>query len=498
MRDKKYIWIGIVLLALIGVLLSLKMCQRTAPSVSELPIEQPVSPALSANLEKSIPPVEPVKPAVEEKSIKEVKKTASPVTIKKTTPPSPVMQPPPVVIHKELIPKNIEIVRVYYVNFLAAPGSSVEFDINGSGFTSEFQKMITVKSGHPQVSVKNLMLITANQIHGTLVIGPEAPTIVSFPQVLINDKVVFQAQDPFGIIRPGEVLNVIFTEMGESGRTGKFRVFTNLTEEMFKEFKVTTATSAIVIADLTPTFPFIVDGEIQIGPAASGDYGMKVELGRNVLWDRPGIIRVVQPNVGQAGLIQRIFPMEGFYRPGDRAKFLIQGSGFQPQDAQLLSAQVEGFTVEASTFTYLAPGRMELSFRIPTTAPENRVFPVAIKQGEQVLLNVPNLFAVVARNWLRELRVEPDLGAGGVSTVQLIGRDMSKEFIEKLVVEVDEPSLQIEKFQWENSGLARAIIKADSGIKPGDYILHMSTGGASISAEFGNIIRVKRPSNSKP
>ena len=228
--------------------------------------------------------------------------------------------PPKVEIHKELIPKDIEIVRVYYASVLTAPGSSLEFDINGTGFNKEFEKMITVESGQPNASVKNLALITPNQIHGTLDVSPNSATMVSFPKVLIKDKVVFQAPDPFAVIRPGEVLNLVFTEMGESGRSGRFRVFTNITPEMFKTFKVLISTPTIQVSELTPSYPFVVEGTINIGPAAGGEYDMVVSMNNKIVWNKAGIIRVVKPNVGQSGLIQKVQVVDGFHRPGDRAQ----------------------------------------------------------------------------------------------------------------------------------------------------------------------------------
>src|SRR5688572_839151 len=61
---------------------------------------------------------------------------------------SPAVAPPAVALHKELIPKNIEIVRCYYAQEITSPQSSFGFDINGSGFTAEFEKMITVEAEH--------------------------------------------------------------------------------------------------------------------------------------------------------------------------------------------------------------------------------------------------------------------------------------------------------------------------------------------------------------
>lgn len=448
--------------------------------------------------------VEPVEETLVEESVVTVSTAVTNVPppkepVKEVKPPppppkkavSPPLQPPPVEIHKELIPQNIEIVRVYYATTLAGPGDTIEFDINGSGFTREFEKMIKVESGHSKVSIRDLALRTPNQIHGTLVVNEKAETAVAFPRVLIQGKVVFQAPEPFAVIRLGEVLNVVFTEMGESGRTGRFRVFTHLTPEMVPDFTVQSSTTAIQIADLTPALPFLVDGDIRIGPAAGGEYDLTVRLNDKILWNREGIIRVVKPNVGQTGLVQRLQGTEDFYRPGDRAFFLIQGSGFQPEDPQRLTVQVPGLEIKTSTFVYLAPGRMELSIGIPPTTPRGR-YGLIVSQGEQRLLESDNAFEVVDKNWMRGLRLQSELKPGGASTLYLIGRDMEAGFISGLHIELDEPALHVGPFQWDNPNQASASINAGEDVKPGDYLLHMSSEGKPVSPQFGSIIRVSK------
>jgi hypothetical protein len=74
--------------------------------------------------------------------------------------------PPKLELHKELIPKNIEIIRCYYTREVVPPATTFGFDINGSGFTSEFEKMIKVESGHENVKIKNLHMITLFRNHG--------------------------------------------------------------------------------------------------------------------------------------------------------------------------------------------------------------------------------------------------------------------------------------------------------------------------------------------
>lgn len=453
--------------------------QELTPPV-EAPVEQAVIPpaeTVAAHL-----PVETLPPPPEPTPVKKTKKAAKPA-------PVPQMAAPKIELHPELIPKDISIVRVYYTSMLNGPGSEMEFDINGSGFTKEFERMITVESGHPEVSVHNLALVTANQIHGRLKISEKCPTTVAFPKVLIQKKPVFQAPDPFGIIRPGEILNLIFTEMGESGRTGRFRVFTNLNNETFPTFKVTVSTPTIEIRDLEPHLPFVVDGSIIIGPAVEGSYDLKATLGEKVIWNKPGIIRVVKPNVGATGLIQRVIPADGFHRPGDRVSFLIQGSGFRPSDADSLGLSVSDLAISASTFTYIAPGRMEFSFVLPKDAPVKN-YGLKLAHGTEVLQNVPNAFEVVPANWSRELVVSPPLAAGGSSQLKLIGRDFDSAFINGLTVEVDDPDLKVGSFSMKSATEAVAPISAGAGIKPGDYLIHIKRGNVSVNANFGNVIRV--------
>ncbi len=402
------------------------------------------------------------------------------------------MAPPPVVLHKELIPENIEIVRVYYNQMITGPNSTIPFDINGSGFTKEFQDMIKVESGQPEAQVKDLLLITPNQIHGTLVISPNTATTVAYPRVLIQDKVVFQAPEPYAAVRPNEVLNLIFTEMGDNGRTGKFRIFTNLTKESFQTLSVSVSTPAIRITDLNASLPFLVDGTINIGPAVGGEYDLAVTIDKKIVWTRPGIIRVVKPNVGQSGLIQRVQPMDGFHRPGDKVRFVIYGSGFQPDDLAGLSLSVPSLIITSSTFTYIAPGHIEAQIELPWTAPV-QTYELKINSGNDVLQDVPDAFHVVPRNWLRFVKVDPPLIPGGQSMLSLIGRDIDEKFVSQLKVTVDEPGLKIGDFKYATVQEITAPISATPDVQVGDYLLHLTEDGKPIQPQFGNIIKIAKP-----
>lgn len=476
MRQKLTFGIISLILGAVFLWLSLRGCGHHNPIISQPPLPPiPLTPV----------PIEIKKPIL--KATTKTAKTAK--SAKPSIPAVSELAPPPVKIFKELIPKNIEIVRVYYANILAAPNSSIEFDINGSGFTKEFEKMIKVESGQPEAAVKNLALVTPNQIHGTLVITSKSETRVAFPQVLIGGKVVFQAPEPFAVIRPREVLNLIFTEMGETGRSGRFRVFTNLDQEMYADFKVFVSTPAIQVTDLSPTFPFIVDGTVIIGPAVGGEYGISVTLKDKTIWHKDGVIRVIKPNVGQSGLIQRVQAIDGFHRPGDKVTFVVQGSGFQPDDAKILVAQVKDLELLSSTYTYLAPGRMELVIALPPEAPE-KTYGLTLSAGDGVLQDLPGAFRVVGKNWTRELKLNPELTPGATSTFTIQGRDLSADFIGGLKIELDEPDLLIGPLILVNPQEASAPISAGANVKPGDYLLHITSKGTPVNPQFGSLIRV--------
>ncbi len=461
-----------ILLAAVLLLIGMRRCGRRRGQISSIRYSQRGQVSDTGDLTPSPPP-----PVLPKPALKAIPK------------PVPPVRPPAVKIHKELIPKDIEIVRVYYPSSLTGPGSSIAFDINGSGFTKEFEQMIKVESGSPDVAVQNLGLVTKNQIRGTLVINEKAATGVVFPRVLIQGKVVFQAEDPFAVIRPGEVLNLIFTEMGETGRTGRFRIFTNLTPEMAAQFSIAADTPAIAMSDLAPSLPFVVDGTVNIGAAQGGDYGILIKLGEKVMWEKKGILRVVRPNLGKNGLIQHVKAVDGFHRPGDTARFSILGSGFEPENTALLKARVKELDPVNNNFAYFSPGRMELVLSLPLTAPTS-TYTLQIFQGEEMLIETPAAFRMVPNNWTRGLKLDPPLLPGATSTLVLSGRDLDSSFIGGIKVEMDEPGLSMGGFSWVSPQEARASIAAASAVPPGDYLLKMTVAGKPVRPQTGSLIRV--------
>src|ERR1019366_9325578 len=141
-------------------------------------------------------------------------------------------------MHRELIPENIHIERCYYDQEVVAPGTTFGFDINGSGFDEAFYKIISVDPDALDVTVKNLRLVTANQIHGQIEVGPEATTQYLHPMIVIRGLPVFRAPEPFGVVRPGEVLDMMLTSIDETGQWGHFRVITNLDARLYSKFRL--------------------------------------------------------------------------------------------------------------------------------------------------------------------------------------------------------------------------------------------------------------------
>lgn len=484
-KTKIIILVGLLLLIAVGVIWRKLQKEKIAPAEPVLP------PQVEFVQEAEQEPVPAATPA----PIKKVEsvKTEVPKTRATPTPAPPTLAaPPPVEIHKDLIPKDISIVRVYYSQMITGPGSLIEFDINGSGFNEEFEKMITVESGSPFASVKNLKLMTPNQIHGILIVKSDAPTGAVFPQVLIQGKIVFRAPEPFAVIRPGEVFNLIFTEMAENGRSGRFRVYTNLTEAMFNAFQVVPDTTGIIISNLSPQLPFVVDGTINVEGAREGSFGIKIQIGETIIWDRPGLIRVIKPNVGQTGLVQQVRAVDGFHRPMDEPRFVLQGSGFQPQDAEILEAVVDGFEKTESTFTFKSPGRMDLSLRIPAGASEG-IYTLHIRQKDVNLITKERAFVVVGKNWLKRFVLDPPLHPGSTSVLRMEGRDLDQEFIQSLKSEVDAEGLSIGQIGWVSPELASASVSAGASLAPGDYLIHLTSHGKPVVPLQGGIIRILPP-----
>lgn len=372
------------------------------------------------------------------------------------------------------------------------PGVTIGFDINGSGFTSEFQKMIKVESGQDGITIRDLKLVTANQIHGTMVVGKDAKTAFVYPRVLIKNLPVFSAPDPFAVVRKGEVLTIIFVSMENSGRAGRFRVITNLDEALAKDFKVEPSTEGLEISDLNPQLPYVMEGTLRIGQRMPpGDYGLVISIAGKPIFKREGMIKIVRPNVGQSGFVQGVMAADKFHRPGDRIELYVQGTGMSPQDLTVLDAKVDEFDMGKGSFTFISGIQMRLSFNIPPTAPVGSYGVSVLGMQAEVLVDKKDVFKVVEPNWIAGVQVTPAVKPGGRTLLRILGRDFTPEFAQALKIELDEPGIQLGTLERLDAVTLTAEISVDAKVAPGDYWLQLSANGKKIAPPYGSIIKVQ-------
>jgi hypothetical protein len=394
-------------------------------------------------------------------------------------------------LHKELIPKDIEIVRCYYSQAVVAPGTTFGFDVNGSGFTEEFQKMIRVDMEDSHISAGNLRLVTANQIHGDMAVGPDARTAYVYPRVLIKGLPVFTAPEPFGVVRKGEVLAVNAESV--TGKSIRFQVITNLDEELFRQFRIEPSTPGLRIADVAPRLPFIVEGTLLMPQAlATGSYGLAVEIGSREAFRRDGMVQIVQPNVGLNGFVQGIRTEEPYHRPGDDIAVFLEGVSLTPPDAGLIQAKVDGFDMGPGAITFVSGNRLQASFRCPLAAPEGSYGVTAMRADGRMLYQRPDVFRIVPPGWVSGTQVASALrpGAGGV--LRVLGRDFPADFEKQLTIGVDEPGISISGLRRLDGRTLAADISISPTVAAGDYWLHLSVGGRKIAPPYGSIIKVEK------
>ncbi len=415
------------------------------------------------------------------------------------TPPAPVSTPaiptpPKISLHPELIPKNIEIVRCYYGREIVGPDTIVGFDINGSGFTNEFQNMIRVETGGLDIQVQNLRLVTANQIHGELVVGSAQTTDFIYPRVLIKGLPVFRAPDPFAVVRPGEVLTIIFISLAEDGRSGRFRVITNLNENMSKQFKLIPTNPGLEISPLEFHLPFAVEGVMQIGMGvAQGEYGMKAMIGQREVWKREGMIRIVRPNVGLTGFVQGVSSVDRFHRPGDTAHFYLHGSGLTPAYVSALQAKVNEMDMGPGAFEFVSAAQMRFTFQIPKNA-SLRPYGITILDAKNnELFKKDDVFVLVPNNWIGGVQIAPPIKPGQQGLLRVLGRDMSPDFVNTLQLSVDEPGIQLKNIRSMDPSTVGVDITISSAVAPGDYWIHLTYQGKPIQPPYGSIIKVEHP-----
>ncbi|MFA5975448.1 MAG: hypothetical protein WC859_04705 [Elusimicrobiota bacterium] len=399
--------------------------------------------------------------------------------------------PPKLELHKELIPKDITIVRCYYGQEIAPPDSTFGFDINGSGFTKEFEKMIKVESGAAGIQIKNLKLMTANQIHGEMAVGPDVATAFVYPRVLIKGLPVFSAPDPFAVVRKDEVLTIGFISMDDSGRAGRFRVITNLDEDAAKRFRVELSTTGLEVSDFQFQLPYAVEGTLRIGQRVPpGEYDLTLFVGDKAVSQRKGMIHVVRPNIGLTGFLHGVTAAERFLRPGDLVQLYVQGTGLSPEDIRLLTARVDGYDMGAASFTFITSGQLRLAFQSPKEAPPKSYGVTISGTNGDKLYSRDGVFELVPENWIAGLQLQPPVAPGQKGILKIVGRDLSAGFVQALRIDVDEPGLGIGPLRSVSPSLIEAEIAVSSSVAPGDYWLHLNQNGKKISPPYGSIIKV--------
>jgi hypothetical protein len=393
-------------------------------------------------------------------------------------------------MHRELIPKSITIVHCSYDLDVVAPGTTFNFDLIGSGFDEAFYKIISVDPDALDITVKNLRLVTPNQIHGQIDVGSEATTQYIHPLVVIRSLPVFRAPEPFGVVRPGEVLDIELTSIDETGQWGRFRVITNLDDRHYQQFHLEPTNELLEVSNLKAQLPFYVDGVVMIGQGLKhGHYGLVATLGKREVFRQDPLVDVVKPTVGKTGSIEKVEAVEKAHRPGDNLELMIKGSAFLPTEISLLSVHVTPTDMGPANLTYVSPGRVDATLRIPPNAAVG-VYGVNVLSNGKVLQEQLNVFGIVPPNWLASVKLVTPLSPGKNGQLQILGRDITPEFMKTLTLETDTEGIKVSNLRWQDPMTLVADIAIAADVAPGDYLIHVSEAGKPLKFPRGNIIKV--------
>jgi len=390
-----------------------------------------------------------------------------------------------------LIPKDISILRIVAEPEVVGPGSALGIDIDGSGFTREFEQMIRLESGSPDVRVQSAHLVTANQIHAELAVGAAAKTAYVYPGVMIQGLPVFRAATPFGVVRPGEVLDIKLAEVSEDGRAYRFRVITNIDEKMARRFQVEPTMPGLKVKALQPHLPYVVEGVLRIDHVVQGgDFGLAVSLSAREIFRRDKLARLALPDLGRGGLTHGISAPDPFRRPGDEVRLVLTGTGFAPEDAGALAARIPDLDAAPPTVSYVSSSEIRFVFHIPATAAE-RSYGVKVAGADgRDLQQVQDAFTVVPPLWLAGVQATPTPSPGRKSTLRISGRDLTPEFAQSLRVTADDSGIQFSDVVFEDRSTLAAEMTLSPAVAPGDYWLHLSAGGKPVQPRFGSLIKV--------
>ncbi len=397
----------------------------------------------------------------------------------------------PAELHTELIPQNITILDCDYSQDIVGPGTTFGVDIDGSGFSQEFQKMIRLESGSSDVRIKNMRLVTANQIHADLEVNASAQTSYVYPSVWIQDLPVFRAEKPFGVVRAGEVLDIKLIGVSQDGHTQPFQVVTNLDETMAKQLWVESTVPGVTVKRLQPRLPFAVDGVLDIvDPTRGGECGLVASLYSHEIFRRENLVRLVLPDLGRNGWTYGINCPEPFHRPGDTIRLTLVGSGFSPRDLKVLKARVQDLQIRPASFSYVSPTEIEFTFTVPPAAAERSYEVTVLGAHDRVIRKAQDVFTVVPPLWVARVTLAPQATPGGTSTLRVIGRGLTPDFSNNLQVSADEPGIRASGFKFIDASTLTADITFSAAVAPGDYWLHLASAGKPVQPHFGSVITV--------
>ena len=217
-----------------------------------------------------------------------------------------------------------------------------------------------------------------------------------------------------------------------------------------------------------------MEGHLQIGPGVPpGDHGLAISINGKEAFRRIGMIRIVHPNVGQSGFVQGLVAEEKYHRPGDVIQIYVQGTGISAQDAGALDAKVEEFDLGKSSFTYLSPLQLRLTFNSPSNTPPGSYSVQVLGSDGKELYEKKDLFQIVSANWVAGVQVSPPVKAGGKSLLKVVGRDFSDDFVSSFKIDTDEPRITVNTLKKVDSSTLEADISVETGVAPGDYWLHL-------------------------
>jgi hypothetical protein len=335
-------------------------------------------------------------------------------------------------------------------------------------------------------------MVTANQIHADVVIGPDAATSFVFPKVLIKGLPVFRALQPFGVVRRGEVLTIERLGVSANGRAARFRVVTNIDANMFAQLWVATTKPGPKISPLEPSGPFAVDGTLDVADAAPGDYGLTVSLFSREVYRQDGFT-VAPHNVGRSGLVARVRADDPYHRPGDRAEIDVLGTGFSPEDAGLLGGAGLGIDLGKPTFEYASPLKIRAYFSIPPAAREGSCGVAITGPDGRTLAKNTDAFTIVPPLWLRGVMTEPAAIPGGRSALKILGRGLTASFAGEMKIATDEPGLRISAPRFIDETTVAADLSVSTSVAAGDYLLDLEANGQALRPQTGSIIQVLKP-----